>query len=81
MDKDREGQRVKRQVALKIQRQEEKKQKRNAMKSRKNNSKKHQFTLDDWQELQKEERMIKKLKKGKISQKEFDEELSEEEDF
>lgn len=39
---------------------------------------KHARIVDDWDDLAKEERLYKKLRKGKITQEELDEELGEE---
>ncbi len=64
----------------KQERMEEKKRKRNEMRAKRNNPKKHKFTKDDWDELQKEERLFKKLKKGQISKKEFNSEVNESDD-
>ncbi len=76
-EKQKEGLNKKRQEKLewKEQRLEEQKTKEVKKKFSQSQKKrrKQENDWDEWKELQKEENLFKKLKKGKISQKQFDE--------
>ncbi|EPZ35154.1 DEAD-domain-containing protein [Rozella allomycis CSF55] len=76
-DPQREQQRLVRVEKQKEKKAEEKKQRKKSLKNKKKSgiTKGHRFTVNDWDELQSEARLLKKLKKGKISEKEVDDAL------